>query len=59
MLIVGQLLVLAGYTLIYAGVANGGALASNPTAALLTDAYTGGSAVTPSASNASVGGVNP
>jgi hypothetical protein len=40
-LIFGQLLVLAGYTLIYAGVANGGVLASNPAAGLTVDAYTG------------------
>ena len=36
---VGTLLLLAGYTLLYGSVANGGKFATNPWAGLFTDAY--------------------
>lgn len=39
MLGLGNLLMLAGYTLIYAATANGGAFASNPWQGLWSDAY--------------------
>jgi len=35
----GNLLILAGYTLVYAAVANGGAFASNPWNGLIASAY--------------------
>lgn len=61
MLVVGSLLVLFGYTLVYAAVANGGILATNPSAGLTTDAYTGQGPVNPLAARENALGitVNP
>ncbi len=50
MFALGNLLVLAGYMLVYAACANGGVFAADPTAALFNDAYTGASVAGPAGS---------